>query len=379
LRSGPRLPDFSLSGRFLPSGIGMPFRIRKRTRRDAPRRTSESRRRPARREDPDSAPVATSAPRARPSSAPHFAHGDAGRADRHGARLVCVTSGKGGTGKSTIAVNLAVRLARDGARVTLVDADLGMANAHLLLGVTTKRNLLDLVRTDAEVDEVAVSTPFGPRLLSGGSGIRELAALGPHPLFRLIRKLEHLRLRDEWVVIDTGAGIGPTTLMFLWATRDVVLVTNPEITALTDGYAIVKTLLERAVGHRIGIVVNRARTAEQARQAFGKLDGVTRRFVGATLADYGTVFEHREVAAAGARRRPFILDDPHGPFASGIDRIAAALRAAAAPGPSLPRALREVSPGLGLEARRTRRRERHDRATRSRTDRNETRIWGLGR
>ena len=275
------------------------------------------------------------------------------RAD--GARVICVTSGKGGTGKSTLAANLAVHLAGDGSRVTLVDADLGLANAHLLLGVAPGRGLLDLVRTDADVEDVAVATPFGPRLLSGGSGIREIAALGSHQLVRLIRKLERARQQDDWVIIDTGAGIGPGTLMFLWATRDVVLVTNPDLAALTDAYAIVKTLLERAAGHRIGVIVNRARSREQGARAFDKLDRVTRRFVRTGLAHYGTVFESREVGVAGARQRPTVLDDPAGAFTVGIDRIARALRDGAPPALPLPHALREVAPGLVLETRSRRR------------------------
>jgi len=259
-----------------------------------------------------------------------------------GGHVLCVTSGKGGTGKSTFAANLAVHAAGSGRRVHLLDADLGLANAHLLLGVSPRGTLLDLLQGEATPARIEARGPNGVRLLSGGSGIGEIAALSPAGLFRLIRKLERLRRGGDLVLVDTSAGIGPNTLLFLFAAREITVVTTPELTAMTDAYAVIKTLFLRSTAFRIRLLVNRCRSAKQARRAFEKLRSVTDRFTPGSLEFLGFLHDDPAVPAALAARRPVVQHAPDSPFSRGLRIVAARLLDSLTPSEELPHAIREI-------------------------------------
>lgn len=284
----------------------------------------------------------------------------------NGGRVICVTSGKGGTGKSTVSVNLATLLADAGHRVTLVDADLGLANAHLLLGVAPTAHLLHLLESDRDPHSVMTPTPYGFELLSGGSGIQEIAALAPVQLFRLMRKLERQRQSSDYVVIDTSAGISPQTLLFLYATREIVLVVTPDLTSMTDGYAVIKTLFQRSAAFRVSIVVNRCESAAQGSRIFNKLESVARKFVGSTPTYLGFLREDGAARSASEQRRPIVHAAPGSSLARGLGILAD--RLVDRPGEilELPRAIREVLPGIDLELARPSRVDRDRRRRRGR-------------
>ena len=288
-------------------------------------------------------------------SLPRMAHPSQALLDRAlpvqpGGRVVCVTSGKGGTGKSTVSVNLATQLAQEGHRVTLIDADLGLANAHLLLGVTPTSTLLDLLERNTHPDDVALATPCGPRLLSGGSGMQEIAALTPAEIFRLIRKLERLRRADDFVVIDTSAGISPQTLLFLYAAREIVVVVTPDLTSLTDGYAVIKTLLQRSRDFRVSLLVNRCQSAAQARRVFERIRGVTEKYVGAELVDLGFLKEDSAALAAASERRPVVLARSESSLARGLRIVTRRYVQTPATSLELPHAIRQVLPEVDGDA-----------------------------
>lgn len=259
-----------------------------------------------------------------------------------GGRVVCVTSGKGGTGKSVVTTNLSVLLAREGRSVALLDADLGLANAHLLLDVAPPGHLLDLLDRNRSLDEIAVRGPAGVRLVSGGSGVQEIACLSREDLFLLIRKLERLRKESDLLLVDTSAGIGPQTLMFAYATREIVLVATKDLTSLTDAYAIVKTLVRRVPDFRISLVVNRVRTEAEARRAHARLRGAAAKFLGFDVRFLGYLHEDESVAAALARKRPVVELFPECRFSRGLRILARRLEADPLASQELPHAIREA-------------------------------------
>ncbi len=226
------------------------------------------------------------------------------------ARIIAVTSGKGGTGKSIVSTNLACYLARHHRRVLLFDADFGLANAHLMLGMQPDRTLANAVRDGASLESCVVPGPHGVSLLSGSSGVAEMAALGPADIYRLAAQLEVLQERFDRIVIDTGAGIAPATLTFLHAASETVVVTTPDVTAITDAYAVIKTLRRSRADARLGILVNRARNRNEGRDVFHRLERVASRYVGDAPSYLGSLPEHRVVAGSVARRMPFLLGHP---------------------------------------------------------------------
>ncbi len=163
-------------------------------------------------------------------------------AARPTARVITVTSGKGGVGKSSLSVNLAIQLRKMGQRVVIMDADFGLANVEVMLGIRPKYNLADLIFRGKELNEIITSGPEGIGFISGGSGIQELTKLTKDQIMYLTRSLCELDEYVDVIIIDTGAGIADSVLEFVAASSEVLLVVTPERTSITDEYALLKTL-----------------------------------------------------------------------------------------------------------------------------------------
>ena len=172
------------------------------------------------------------------------------------ARVVSIASGKGGTGKSVLATNLACLRAAAGERVLLVDFDAGLANAHLLLGLAPRHDLMDVLEERVSAEDALVAGPDGVSLLSGGVGRPALANPTRRELDRLFRALRPLESDFDLMIVDHGAGLAYSTVAHLAATSTLLLVTNPEVTALSDGYALYKQALALNPEIRVGLVVN---------------------------------------------------------------------------------------------------------------------------
>jgi flagellar biosynthesis protein FlhG len=244
-----------------------------------------------------------------------------------GARVLCVASGKGGTGKSFTVCNLAVQLAMEGQRVILLDADLGLANLHLLLGINPRFNLSHVLGGELSLADIAEEGPCGIKLISGGSGVVKLANLREHEVLRFARELAGLEAHADLIIIDTAAGLSPRTIAFLAASQEILLVTTPDITAMTDAYAVLKSIehLGRE-GQTISLVVNQAANGTEARAVYERLSGVARKFLGKELADLGYILDDPTVGRAVASRTPVVLLDPSCRASQGIGRLAVRLR-----------------------------------------------------
>ena len=197
------------------------------------------------------------------------------RAGRRGpapeGRLIVVGGGKGGTGKSLVTLNLAVLASLQGRRVILMDGDLGMANLHVLLGIEPEEDLLSLLKPGWSSERVRSGMlrpgPAGVRLLPGASGVGRLASLNRGELRRLTHRLEPYLQDSDLVLIDLSAGISPPTQLFLKAAQEIVIVTNPEPSAMLDAYGVIKLLAESDHAGRIHLVMNRAHNCPEPSNA----------------------------------------------------------------------------------------------------------------
>lgn len=238
------------------------------------------------------------------------------------ARTVAVVSGKGGVGKSNVAVNLAVRLAQMGRRVILLDADLGTANADVLCNVTAGRNLAHVVAGRQSLAEAMVEAPGGFWLIPGASGLAQMAALGEFERARLVQQIQQLEHEADLILIDTGAGVSPNVLGFALAADQCLVVTTPEPPAVTDAYAMIKSMHRQQSELDVRVLVNMVLDGREGREVFNRIDAVCRRFLSLNTRYAGHVVHDSRVAAAVRHQRPFILESPACPASDCIGQLA---------------------------------------------------------
>lgn len=248
---------------------------------------------------------------------------------RHLARVITVTSGKGGVGKSNVAVNLALQFSRFGKRVVIFDADFGLANIEVMLGIRPAYNLSDVIFKGRKVSEVISKGPENIGFVSGGSGIRELARLNADQISMLVNMMYELDNIADVVIIDTGAGIADSVIDMVLSSSEVLLVATPEPASITDAYALLKTLKGnaeyRADEIKIKMVGNRTQTFEEGRELYVKLNTVVRKFLNMEMEYLGTVPFDRFLTKAVMRQQPVSLAFPNSPSARAIHDIAAVL------------------------------------------------------
>jgi flagellar biosynthesis protein FlhG len=250
---------------------------------------------------------------------------EAPRARMPGPLVICVTSGKGGTGKSILTSNLAVHLAASGVGVMAVDVDMGLANLHLLLGMRPEKTVLEVIERGASLDDIAEIGPVGLRLAAGGSGLPEMADLNAPRLRRLVAAMDRVNGRTEAVLVDTGAGIGRATTAFLQTLSEIIVVTTPDLTAMTDAYAVIKNVALNNRTARISLVVNRAASPVEALEIYGRMERISRKFLERSILYLGHVLEDPRVPASVAARIPILLYQPAAPAAACIRAIGRSL------------------------------------------------------
>jgi flagellar biosynthesis protein FlhG len=242
-------------------------------------------------------------------------------------RVVAVTSGKGGVGKTNVSVNLAVLAAMQGQRVLLIDADLGLANSHIILGVSPRYHLGHLLDGSVGLDDVLERGPHGIRVLSTASGEQELMKLDDALKLRLVAALDPLDDRFDLVIIDCGAGIGDNVAFFAGAAQMTLLLVTPEPTSLTDAYATVKVLSERAGVRHFAVIVNWAGDDRQARDIFQKLVRVTDRFLKAKMSYAGSLPRDENLPRSVMAQQPIVDLYPKSPASRALGQVASGLLA----------------------------------------------------
>lgn len=242
-----------------------------------------------------------------------------------GPKAIAVTSGKGGVGKTSLSVNLALCFAQMGNRVTVFDADLGLANAEVLLGIIPPYSLYEVLYGNMTLEEIVIEGPMGIRVVSGGSGFLEMANIDRSRRQQLLRMFNQFIDKDEIVLIDTGAGINKNVLGFVAAAEEVIIVVTPEPTSLTDAYALIKILSNFKLHSEVHIVVNRAADKREAMRTMGRISTAAGRFLEIKLNCLGWIPEDKHVSQAVKSQQPYFLTNPNAPASRSVAEIAASL------------------------------------------------------
>ena len=240
-------------------------------------------------------------------------------------RVIAITSGKGGVGKTNLAVNLAVGLQMAGQRVMLIDADIGMANVNLLMGAVANRSLIDLLQDGVQLEDVVEDGVAGVKYISGVAGVEEALSLNRAEQKKLHKKLSLCSELADIVIIDTGAGLSRNVIEFVLAAEEVLLITTPEPTSLADAYAVIKAYATYTDRRNIQLVVNRIHEEEECDDVVDKINQTTQKFLGLTVDCLGYIYEDRAVRDAVHRQEPFVLSNQNSPAARCVLELAESL------------------------------------------------------
>jgi len=237
-------------------------------------------------------------------------------------KVITVTGGKGGVGKTNVCANLAVAMSMLGRRVMLFDGDLGLANVDVLFGLQPQYTMADVVRGERTLPEIVVSGPAGVMVVPGASGLAEMANLSPAQNAGIVHAFSELGCDLDVLLVDTPAGIGDPVLRFAEAAHEVVVVVCDEPTSITDAYAVIKVLSRERKVNRFRIVTNMTREGGHGRQLFEKLLRVTERFLEVSLDHAGSVPYDDRVWRAVQLQTPFVTAFPSSLAASALKQLA---------------------------------------------------------
>jgi len=239
-------------------------------------------------------------------------------------RVITVTSGKGGVGKSNFSLNFALSLQKLGKRVLVFDADMGMANIDVLMGTSAPYNLVHLLRREKAIREIVHEGPLGLHFIAGGSGFNDLLDLSDRELDYFGEQISKLHGHYDLILFDTGAGLSKETVRFITAAQETVVVTTPEPTSITDAYALIKMV--RSMNHDVDfkLVVNRAADNREGRQTADKISLVAKQFLSLDLPLLGIIPDDAHVPKAVKRQVPFTIAYPGGSASRAVEEIARA-------------------------------------------------------
>lgn len=238
-------------------------------------------------------------------------------------RIITVTSGKGGVGKSNVVINLAIALAQMDKRVLIIDADLGLANVDILLGLKNRFNIEDVMDGRMKLKDIVVEGPLGIKVVPGSSGMPRVANMSGRKRKEFIASFEDLEEQADIILIDTSAGITRNVTKFALLADDIVLVTTPEPSAITDAYAMIKVLYGERPTANIGLIVNQAKSHAQAREVANKIAEVSRQFLNFPIFVLGTLPSDPHVPRAVMQRRPWMEIYPRAAASTAIRKVAA--------------------------------------------------------
>ena len=238
-------------------------------------------------------------------------------------RVIAVTSGKGGVGKTNVSVNLATSLSKIGRKVMIMDADLGLANVDVALGLHPKLNLSHVINGEATLEEIVVDAPGGVKVIPASSGVQQMATLSPAQHAGLIRAFSELSVDVDVLIVDTAAGIDNSVVNFSKAAHEVVVVVCDEPASITDAYALIKLLNSEHGIRRFRIIANMAHSVKEGKGLFKKLVAVTDRFLDEVILDFaGMVPYDTFLRKAIQKQRPIVDMFPRAPASEAFKAIA---------------------------------------------------------
>lgn len=245
------------------------------------------------------------------------------------ARMITVTSGKGGVGKSSISINLAIEFKKRGKKVVIFDADFGLANIEVMFGAIPKYNLADLIYKGKELKDIIVNGPMDIGFISGGSGINSMSNMTRDQVSYLVYKLRELEGIADIIIIDTGAGISSSVLEFVSASEEVLLVCTPEPTSITDSYALLKALNAKNGYERentvIKMVANRVNNQDEGDNLYNKLNVVVNKFLNVNLQYLGLIPVDNNMSKAVMQQKPIAMAYPSSAASRSIEKLAGQL------------------------------------------------------
>ncbi|MDR1319678.1 MAG: MinD/ParA family protein [Treponema sp.] len=226
-------------------------------------------------------------------------------------RIITVTSGKGGVGKTNLSVNMALAFARLGKKVVVMDADLGLANVNVMLNMIPKYNLYHVIKKQKTIREILVETEYGISIVAGASGFSQIANMNEEERQNFINELDTLSNADI-IIIDTSAGVSSNVLDFIAAADDAVIITTPEPTAITDAYGIIKIIATEYDTLNMGLklVVNRAKSVAEAKKVADRMINIAGQFLNLKVDYLGFIYDDSVVSQAVLQQKPFMVIDP---------------------------------------------------------------------
>ena len=245
------------------------------------------------------------------------------------ARVMTVTSGKGGVGKSNTSINLAIQFRKMGQRVIILDADFGLANIEVMFGAVPKHNLADLIYQGKSIKDIITWGPMDVGFISGGSGIASMSNLSREHLTYIIQNLAELDAITDIIIVDTGAGISDAVLEFLVASGEILLVTTPEPTSITDSYSLLKALARHArfspENSQVKMIANKVENATEGQALYNKLNAVVARYLKLSVDYLGAVPEDNLLSKAVMQQMPVSLKNPSAKSSLAYEKIARSL------------------------------------------------------
>lgn len=237
-------------------------------------------------------------------------------------KTIAVTGGKGGVGKTLVSINLAVSLAQKGKRVVLFDADLQLANLDIALDIKPEMNLQHVVAGDAHLRDILTPGPAGIRVATGGSAVNGLMNAGPKRMGTFLSQLDDLVFDTDILIFDTGAGLDNRVMTFLRLAEEILLVTTPDPTSVTDAYATAKTLWKREPSAQVGVLANLVQSPEEGHRVFATLSAICEQFLDKKPRYVGCIRADMKAIESVRSRKPLVLLDPHSPASQDFAQLA---------------------------------------------------------
>ncbi|TVR68344.1 MAG: MinD/ParA family protein [Spirochaetaceae bacterium] len=246
--------------------------------------------------------------------------------DTRRTRIITIASGKGGVGKTNVSTNLALSFAALGKKVILMDADLGLANVNVVLGIIPKYNLYHVIRKQKKMSEILMDTDYGIQIVAGASGFAKIANLSEDERQTFIEELYHLSHADI-IIIDAGAGVSNNVLAFVGAADEAIIVTTPEPTAITDAYGIIKIIATEIDSLNLGIklVVNRVKSVTEGKKVAERVINIAGQFLNLKVDYLGYIYDDPTVQQAILKQKPFLALDPRSKASICVNQIAGRL------------------------------------------------------
>ncbi|WP_281282201.1 MinD/ParA family protein [Aliikangiella marina] len=237
-------------------------------------------------------------------------------------KVIAVTGGKGGVGKTNVSVNLSIALSQLGYRVMLLDADLGLANVDVMLGLPSKRNLSHVLSGECELKDIVIQGPHGLQIVPASSGTQNMAELSPMEHAGIIQAFSEIGHNLDYLIVDTAAGITDMVVSFTRASQEILTVVCDEPTSITDAYALMKVLNKDHQVVRFHVLANMVRTPQEGRELFAKLSGVCGKFLDVTLDYMGSIPFDENVRKSVKKQKALVDAFPRSPAAIGLKSLA---------------------------------------------------------